>query len=72
MVDNRAKFPTEVIALLKDSYGKMIKIYDTEIPISIKVVEASERGTSIYEHNNKGKVAAAYRAFAQEVMDNEK
>ena len=71
MVDKRTNFTREIMGLLQETYGDQIRIFKSEIPISIRAVEASADGKSIFEYDPKGKVAIAYDAFAKEVMDHE-
>lgn len=71
MVDKRTNFTREIMSLLQETYGDQIRIFKSEIPISIRAVEASADGKSIFEYDPKGKVAIAYDAFAKEVMDHE-
>lgn len=67
MVSN-TRFTKEVIENLREGYGKMIPVYETVIPTSVRAVEATERGVSIYEYDPKGKVAEAYMRFTEEVL----
>ena len=69
MVDNRTKFTREISSLLSDTYGGKLKIYDTDIPLSVRVAETSAKGRSIYAHDSKGKVAEAYRELTKEVLN---
>ncbi len=68
MVDGRTNYAKEISELIRETYGKKIKVYDTEIPRSIRAAEISAEGKSIYKHDPKGKVAEAYRALAREVL----
>jgi chromosome partitioning protein len=72
MVDNRTNFAKEITSLLRSTYGDKLKIYRTEIPLSIKAAETSAAGKSIYAHDPKGKVALAYEELTREVMQDEK
>jgi chromosome partitioning protein len=72
MVDNRTNFTRDVIALIRGQYGGNIKVFQNEIPLSIKAVETSAEGTSIYMHDKNGKVAVAYEALTKEVLEIEK
>lgn len=72
MVDRRTKNTREISELIRNTYSKKIGVYKVEIPQSTKVGETSTTGKSIYKHDNKGKVAEAYRQFTKEVLDNEK
>ena len=55
---------------LKEDFGKFIKIYDTTIPMAIKVAESSSEGKSILSYDKNGKVAEAYCSIAKEVLNN--
>lgn len=72
MVNSRTYFSKEISNLLRDTYGSKIRIFDTDIPHSVRAAEISAEGKSIFAHDPKGKVAAAYRRLTQEVMEIEK
>ena len=72
MVDSRTNFSKEVGALLRKTYGSSIKVFNTEIPHSVRAKEISAEGKSIYTHDPNGKVAAAYESLTKEVLDLEK
>lgn len=72
MVDNRTNYSKEITALLKETYGSKIRIFNTEIPHSVRAAEISAEGKSIYKHDPKGKVAEAYRLLTKEVLGDEK
>ena len=48
-----------------------MRIFENSIPISVRAAEISAEGVSIYEHDPKGKVAAAYQSLTEEVRGNE-
>ncbi len=70
MVDGRTNYSKEIASLIRETYGEKLNIFDTEIPRSVRAAEISAEGKSIYEHDPKGKVAAAYRSLTKEVLDN--
>ena len=70
MVDSRTNFSKEIIELIQESYGTNVRIFDTKIPFSVRAAEASAEGVSIFVHDPKGKVAAAYRNLMGEVIGN--
>ena len=72
MMDSRTVYAREIATLMRDNYGRRIKVFDTEIPHSVRAAEISAEGKSIYTHDPKGKVAAAYRALTKEVLQIEK
>ena len=47
-------------------------LQQTEIPHSVRAAETSAEGKSIFAHDPKGKVAAAYEQFTREVLAVEK
>lgn len=70
MVDNRTTYAREISSLVRGTYGGKIKVYQTEIPRSVRAEEISAEGVSIFRHDPKGKVAVAYREFTREVLKN--
>ena len=72
MVDGRTNFAREVSGLIRDTYGAKLRVFKTCIPHSIRAAEISAEGRSIYRHDPKGKVAAAYRELTKGVLELEK
>ena len=72
MVNSRTNFNKEISSLLRDTYGSRIRIFDTDIPHSVRAAEISAEGKSIFAHDPKGKVAMAYRNLTKEVIESEK
>lgn len=70
MVDARTNDAKEISELIRNAYGGKIKVYDTEIPRSVRASEISKEGTSIFKHDPRGKVADAYRELTREVVKN--
>ena len=68
MVMPRTNISKEITATVKSAYGQKIKVFDTEIPHSIRAVEATAEGKSIFAYDKSGKVAAAYEQFGKEVV----
>ncbi len=68
MVDSRTTNGREISALLRNTYGSRIKVFDTEIPRSVRAAEISAEGKSIFAHDPDGKVAQAYHALTKEVL----
>ncbi len=71
MVDNRTNYAKDISTLVRDTYGSRLKVYNTEIPHSVRAAEISAEGKSIYAHDPKGKVAEAYKNLTKEVLKNE-
>jgi chromosome partitioning protein len=72
MVDNRTMYAREISTLLRDTYGLKLKVFETDIPHSVRAAEISAKGVSIFTHDPKGKVAEAYRELTKEVLTIEK
>lgn len=70
MMDRRPTFTKELVSQLRENYGGHIKVFDTEIPTSIRMSESGARGISIFSFEPKGKIAAAYERLTQEVIAN--
>ena len=67
MVDSRTNNTKDIIETLRDTVGQNIRIFDTEIPHSVRAAECSLTGESIFAHDKTGKVAAAYENLTKEV-----
>ncbi len=72
MVNSRANFTKEMIDIMQKQYRGSIRIFDTQIPVSIRAAETSSQGVSIFKYNNSGKVAQSYRELTKEVLGIEK
>lgn len=70
MVDYRTNFAKEISTLIRDTYGERLKVYDADIPRSVRAAEISAEGVSIFKHDPGGKVAEAYQSLTKEVMAN--
>jgi len=70
MVDSRTNYAKEIAALIRDTYGGHIKVFETEIPRSVRAAEISSEGKSIFLHDPRGKVAEAYQKLTKEVQAN--
>ena len=68
LADMRTNLAKETESVLRESYGEVLKIYRTVIPLGIKAAETSAVGKSIYAYDKDGKVAEAYRSLTKEVM----
>lgn len=72
MVDNRTNNARGIIESLRSTVGQNIKVFDTEIPHSVRATECALTGESIFSHDKNGKVAAAYEMLAKEVTELER
>lgn len=68
MTDSRTNYGREIDALIRQAYGKRIKVFDQSIPRSVRAAEISAAGKSIFQHDPKGKVAQAYQSLTKEVL----
>ena len=73
LVDGRTNLARQTAEILRHTYGSVLKIYRSEIPVAIKAAETSAAGKSIYAYDNGSKAAQAYAEFSKEVLaDGEK
>lgn len=70
MMDKRPNFTKDVVDLIRSTYGGNVKVFDSEIPMSVRAIECGAEGKSIFQHDPKGKVAEAYANLALEVIEN--
>lgn len=52
----------------KTLYGSKIRVFEQLVPHSVRAAEISAEGRSIFAHDPKGKVAAAYQSLTREVL----
>ena len=72
MVDSRTVNARDVTNALRESIGISIKVFNTEIPRSVRAQECANLGKSIFEHDPCGKVSDAYSRLSKEVMNLER
>ena len=68
MYDTRLKFHKEVIDTVNKAYGKNLNIFDTKIPISIRVTEMQANSRNLFQCDPNGKIAVSYKKFAEELL----
>lgn len=69
MVDHRTNYAKDIAAMVYEAYSSSIKVFKTEIPMSVRTAETSVEGSSIYKYDPKGKAAFAYSALTKEVLN---
>ena len=72
MVASRTNYARDISNLIRETDGGKLKVFATDIPLSVRAAEISAEGKSIYAHDPKGKVAAAYKELTKEVLHDEK
>ena len=70
MTDSRTNYGKQISNLIRQAYGKHLKVFEQTIPRSVRAAETSAVGASIFQHDPKGKVAEAYQFLTKEVMAN--
>lgn len=59
MVDSRTNYGKDISTLIRETYGDKLKVFNTDIPRSVRAEEISAEGKSIFSHDPKGKVSEA-------------
>lgn len=72
MVDARTRLGRGLINVIRRDYGQSPSVFHTVIPLSVKAKEATVSGVSVFEHDEKGKIAEAYQSLTQEVLSDGK
>lgn len=68
LADMRTNLARATADSLRQNYGRIIKVYQTVIPVSVKAAETSTTGKSIYAYDKNGAAAKAYADFTREVI----
>ena len=63
LVDGRTNLARQTADTLRQSYGSVLKIYRSEIPVAIKAAEISAAGKSIYAYDKGSKGPRLMRIF---------
>ncbi len=72
IVERRRKLSKEITEELKETYGKVFKIYETQIPRAVKAAESSRMGESVLSYDKDSSVAKSYIELAKEVLNDER
>ena len=68
LADMRTNLARVTAESIRQNYGRMIKVYQTVVPVGVKAAETSAAGQSIYRYDKNGTVAKAYASFTREVV----
>ena len=72
MVDGRTNNAKDIIRSTRNSVGETIRVFESQIPASVRVAESSLAGESIFKYDPNGKAAESYKNFTEEVMNIER
>ena len=72
IVDGMRNLSKEISDELRETYGKVFKLYDTQIPRAVKAAESSRMGESIISYDKDSKVAQSYIKLAKVVLKDER
>ncbi|MDO5398722.1 MAG: ParA family protein [bacterium] len=67
MVDRRTNFAKSISELIRNTYGNDLRVFQSEIPLSIRAAETSAAGKSIYGYDKRCSIANAYTKFTEEL-----
>lgn len=65
MTDSRTTYGKQISNLIRQAYGRKIKVFEPTIPRSVRAAETSATGESIFQYDPKGKVAEAYQSLTK-------
>lgn len=68
MCDIRTNLYKEAYQLVQDYYGEIVRIFESQIPMSVKVGEANFYSQSLMSYHPKSKVTLAYHGLAKELI----
>jgi len=69
MADTRTLHAREVLASAESALGDKVKVFDSIIKMNVRLKEAPVAGESILTYASRSNVAQAYRALAEEILD---
>lgn len=68
LADMRTNLARATANIITSSYGHVMRVYKTIVPVSTKAAEMSAQGKSIFAYDANGKAAAAYEQLTKEVL----
>ncbi len=72
MVDGRTNLSKSITNELKETFGTVFKLFDTQIPRAVRAAESTRMGESIISYDKNNKVSQGYINFAKEVINYER
>ena len=66
---NETNFRKNIVAAVKENFGKHLPVLDTVIPATVRLAEISTADKSIFQHEPRGRAADAYRSLTKEVLE---
>jgi len=66
--DEHTRLYKDAKALIDESYGGKINIFNTQIPSTVRVGEANYSSLPVMEYDPNGRASKAYKNFAREVL----
>jgi len=71
MVDSRTNYAKDIVRQVHETYSSAVRVFDTQIPMSVRAAETSAEGSSLYQYDPKGKAATAYLELVNAVIGKE-
>src|SRR5579884_52748 len=68
MVDTRTKHSREVVATVRETFAKQVPVFETHIPVDVKLKESAKAGMTVFTYDPTSRAARAYRDLATEVQ----
>lgn len=69
LFDRRTRIARQVEKKIRNDYGSSMRVFETAIPRAVAASEAPAYGESIFAYDPDGKVAKAYKALCEEVLN---
>ena len=67
MTDSRTNYGKQISSLIRQAYGKHLKVFEQTIPRSVRAAETSAAGKSIFAYDPKAR-CRSYKSLAKEVL----
>lgn len=66
---NETNFRKDIVATVRENFGKHLLVMHTVIPATVRLAEVSAADKSIFRHEPRGQAAEAYRSLTKEVLE---
>lgn len=69
LVDAKTNLARDTVNTIRETYGGVLRVFKSQIPLAVKAAETSAYGISIFAHEKSSKAAEAYASLAKEVVN---
>ncbi len=67
-MDPIINYAKDIVRQVQGTYSSAVRVFETQIPMSVRAAETSAEGTSLYRYDPNGKALQAYLSLTQDIL----